>query len=132
MAQTALVRSYVERNVVDPARREGRLEFSVIAGDVHKALGFSNLVPLVCQALRSKILLKKNGLELKSEAGPPSGLSTTMVFTYRFVSTLANTRPAQSGLRTLTGIGKDAWKPWGGGETFLKRERQQFQTKAGK
>lgn len=131
MAYTSseLVRRYVERNAVDPARREGRLEFSVVAGDVHKALGFSNRVPLVCQALRSKHLLSKNGLEIRSETGPPSGLSTTMVFTYRFVSQPPNVRPAQADLRTLAGIGKDVWKRWGGGEAFLKQERAQFQSK---
>jgi hypothetical protein len=129
MAHTELVRSYVERNIVDPARREGRLEFSVVAGDVHKALGFSNRVPLVCQALKSKLLLSKNGLELKSATGPPSGLSTTMVFTYRFASAPANAKPTKSGLRTLAGIGKDVWKRWGGGEAFLKQERLQFKSK---
>ena len=118
-----LVRSYIEQNFVGPARREGRLEFSVVAGEVHRALGLSNRVPLVCQALRSKQLLTKNALELKSEAGPPSGLSTTMVFTYRFVSP---TKPTPSSLRALVGIGKSLWNDWGGGEAFLTQERAQF------
>src|SRR5689334_3175810 len=87
---TDLVRSYVEQHAIASARREGRVEFSVVAGDVHKALGFSNRVPLVCQALRSKRFLNNNGLELKSQSGPPSGLSTTMTFTYRFVIPLTN------------------------------------------
>jgi hypothetical protein len=121
-----LVRSYVEQQVIRPARSKGQLEFSIVAGDVHKALRFSHLVPLVCQALRKKEWLHKNGLELKNEIGPPSGLSTTMVFTYRFVSIDAN--PAPSGLRGLAGIGKDLWKDWGGGEAFLKQERADFQS----
>lgn len=124
-----MVRSYVERIAIEPARREGRSEFYVVAGDVHKALGFSNRVPLVCQALRSKQLLNKNGLELKSAAGPPSGQSTTMVFTYRFGPAPENAAPGKGGLRSLAGIGKDTWKLWGGGEAFLKHEREQFQTK---
>lgn len=128
MTDSDLVRSFVERNAVDRARREGQVEFSVRAGEIHKALGFSNRVPTVCQALRSKSLLTKNGLELKSESGPPSGLSTTMVFTYRFVSPPSPTDTSPNGLRKLLGIGKNLWKDWGGGEAFLKRERDEFQT----
>jgi hypothetical protein len=121
------IRSYVERNIIDPARRQGQLEISVVAGAIHSALGLSNRVPLVCQALRSKQLLTRNGLELKKETGPPSGQSTTMVFTYRFVG--PSSRVGPTGLRTLVGTGKDLWRGWGGGEAFLKEERSLFQAK---
>ena len=125
MKQTDLVRDFVVRTSVDPARRSGRTEFSVVAGEVHKALGFANRVPLVCQALRSKRWLTENGIELKNESGPPSGLGTKVVFTYRFLSKSSAAGP--KGLLSLLGIGKDLWKDWGGGESFLKGEREQFE-----
>ena len=126
VTHSELVRSYVERTAIVPARRAGQSEFAVKAGDVHRALGLSNRVPLVCQALRSKQLLVRNGLELKSEKGPRSGLSTTMEFTYRFVSPGTHHSSERAGLRGLVGIGKNLWKDWGGGESFLKRERARF------
>lgn len=125
-SKSDLVRSYVERNFIAPARRQARIEFSVVAGQVHSALGLKNRIAIVCQALRNEKWLTRNGLELKTETGPPSGLSTTVVFTYRFV---APDQPgAPTGLRTLVGIGKDLWSAWGGGETFLNSERSQSET----
>jgi hypothetical protein len=117
------VREYVERHAVEPARKQGQMEFPVVAGEVHKSLGFSNRLPLVCQALRSKRLLERNGLSLKSAEGPPSGLSTRTVFTYRFVSAPERASGSYNALLALEGIGKDLWKPWGGGEAFLKQLR---------
>jgi hypothetical protein len=102
------------------------MEFSVVAGEVHKALGFTNQVPLVCQALRSRKLLQANNIVIKSESGPPSGQSTTMVFTYRFADSPGTPRQQQkepSPLRALAGKGRWLWNKWGGGESFLKQER---------
>lgn len=126
MKYSDLVREHVEQRAVKPARNAGKMEFSVVAGEVHKALGFSNQVPLVCQALRSRKLLQANNIVIKSESGPPSGQSTTMVFTYRFADTPGT--PAQkqtepSPLRALAGKGKALWGTWGGGESFLRQER---------
>ncbi len=126
MKYSDLVREHVEQRAVKPARNAGKMEFSVVAGEVHKALGFSNQVPLVCQALRSKKLLQANNIVIQSETGPPSGQSTTMVFTYRFVNpptgpTQQELRP--SPLRALAGKGKTLWLNWGGGQSFLEKER---------
>ncbi|MFN7931902.1 MAG: hypothetical protein U0R19_01170 [Bryobacteraceae bacterium] len=120
-----LVRDYVRQHPLQQARARGLKEFSVVSGDVHKALGLTNRVPTVCQALRSKRLLRENNLILKSETGPPSGLSTTMVFTYSFAST-APESSRQHPLRALAGAGKKLWADWGGGEAFLKKERSAF------
>ena len=126
MKYSDLVREHVEQRAVKPARNAGKMEFSVVAGEIHKALGFSNQVPLVCQALRSKKLLQANNIVIKSESGPPSGQSTTMMFTYRFIN--PPSAPAQpskepSPLRALAGRGSALWLKWGGGESFLKQER---------
>lgn len=124
MAHSDLIREYVRRHPLKQAQARGLKEFSVVSGDVHKALGLHNRVPTVCQALRSKRLLQENNLILKSESGPPSGLSTTMVFTYAFAGNPAT--PPQHPLRALAAKGKHLWDQWGGGDAFLKKERTAF------
>lgn len=128
MAYSDLVRDYVRQHPLQQARARGLKEFSVVSGEVHKALGLTNRVPTVCQALRSKRLLRENNLILKSETGPPSGLSTTMVFTYSFAGTAPETSHHHP-LRALAGSGKKLWADWGGGESFLKKERSAFRNR---
>ncbi len=125
MGYSDLVRDYIRQHPLRQAHNRGLKEFSVVSGDVHKALGLTNRVPTVCQALRSKRLLRENNLILKSETGPPSGLSTTMVFTYAFAESADAAAPRHS-LHSLQGKGKHLWDQWGGGETFLKKERAAF------
>jgi hypothetical protein len=54
---------------------------SIRAGDIHKELGFSRRIPVVCSALRSRKFLKNCGIELTYIDGPNN--STTTSFTYR-------------------------------------------------
>ena len=75
------VRDYVKRKYVDPARNEGQESISVRAGDIHRELGFSRRIPVVCSALRSRKFLKKCDIELTYIGGPNN--STTTTFTYR-------------------------------------------------
>src|SRR5580658_9180479 len=83
MNKTDEVIQYVRSSYVEPAVKGGEKIIKVRAGDVHRALRFSNRVPTVCQALTSKRFLDQNSLVLIDKQGPPSGLSTTTVFTYR-------------------------------------------------
>jgi hypothetical protein len=75
------VRDYVKRNYIDPAQKKGEETLSIRAGDIHKELGFSRRIPVVCSALRSRKFLKKCGIELTYVGGPNN--STTTSFTYR-------------------------------------------------
>ncbi len=118
------VRTWVEDNVIQPARARGDRTFTVTAGDVHRDLGLKNRVPLVCQALKSKRLLEKNHLVLKDVSGPPSGLSTTLRITYE-ISADENA-PARNPLWGLRGIAKDIFRQLGGGENFIRREREEL------
>ena len=99
----------------------------VTAGEVQKGVHLSNRAPLVCQALKSRKFLEENDLVLERWDGPPSGMSTTVVFTYRLGSS-----PRQSDKRhddplmQLWGAGKAAFEKLGGGEAFLRRERGDF------
>ena len=129
MTQSDQVIQYVQRSYIEPAKKRGDSAVSIKAGDVHKALRWNNRVPSVCQALSSKRFLEQNHLTLIEKQGPPSGLSTTTVFTYRLQA--QGELPAKpvkkaSLLLSLQGAGKEVFKKLGGGEAFLREERRSW------
>jgi hypothetical protein len=75
------VRDHVKRKYIDPARKKGKKTVSIRAGNIHKELGFSRRIPVVCSALRSRKLSKKCNIELTYIGGPNN--STTTTYTYR-------------------------------------------------
>ena len=75
------VRDHVKKNYIDPAKKDGKNSLSLKAGDIHKELGFSRRIPVVCSALRSRKLQKKCNIELSYVGGPNN--STTTTFTYK-------------------------------------------------
>jgi len=75
------VRDYVKRKYIDPAKKDSKETLSIRAGDIHKELGFSRRIPVVCSALRSRKFLKNCDIELTYIGGPDN--STTTTFTYR-------------------------------------------------
>ena len=75
------VRAHMKRKYFDPAKKGGKSTLTVRAGDIHKELGFSRRIPVVCSALRSRKLSKDCGIELTYIGGPNN--STTTTFTYR-------------------------------------------------
>ena len=84
---------------------------------------------MVCQALKSKRFLSQNHLVLKDVTGPPSGLSTTVRFTYEIVSGKADGESSAKGQHTLLafrGIAKDLYEELGEWENFIKQEREQL------
>lgn len=119
------VRRYVRERYIDPARQRGETTVRVVAGEVHKALGLSNRVPLVCAALKSDIFLKDNGLSLNQIEGPPSGLSTTVAYTYGLGQHEA-TAGAPHPLWNLRGVAKSLYQEYGGGEAHIQAERKAF------
>jgi len=131
MAATALhsdsdlIRQHAFEVYLTTARRRGERTFSINVGTVHKALALSNRVPLVCAALGSKKFLTQNHLRLVSKTGPPSGQSTTVTYTYQFedVEPLPGNQDAWIKLR---GALKDVFAELGGGEAYLRAERNAF------
>lgn len=126
MTYSDRVIQYVRESYLEPASKSGSTIVRVRAGDVHKALHWNNRVPSVCQALVSRRFLEENNLELIEKHGPPSGLSTTTVYTYRLNKTERPQKKAPSLLLSLRGKGKAAFARLGGGERFLKEERQRW------
>ncbi|MBV9745349.1 MAG: hypothetical protein JO099_16425 [Acidobacteriia bacterium] len=124
---TDRVREYALREYIEPARRHGEITVRIVAGEVQKALGLHNRSPLVCNALRSRKLLEQNHLALVKAEGPPGGMSTTMTFTYRLLDAgKEQTKPQADGLLSLYGIGKEVFASLGGGEAFIRSERENF------
>ncbi|HXB68317.1 MAG TPA: hypothetical protein VNY05_08740 [Candidatus Acidoferrales bacterium] len=121
------VREYARVNYIEPARQRHESTVRIIAGDVHKALHLEGRVPSVCQALSGPKFLEENHLTLEKREGPPSGQSTTVVFTYRLADEHRATDELQeSPLLRLWGIGKEVFESLGGGEAFIRRERERF------
>jgi hypothetical protein len=123
MTHANVIRETASRYIAE-ARKRGDDKVTIVAGDIHRELGLHNLVPSVCSALGSENFLEQNQVELIGKEGPPSGKSTTVKFTYRL--TKQSKVDAFAGLR---GIAKDLFKSLGGGEAYLKKERQEFDRK---
>ena len=121
------VRQYVLAQYIQPAQARDERTVSVTAGDVHKALGLKNRVPLVCAALRSRRFLSENHLRLKDESGPPSGMGTTVKFTFEIAyGSTGSVAAGQNPLWQLRGIAKGVFKKPGEWEDIVKQEREQL------
>lgn len=75
------VRDHVKRKYIDPAKKSGKKSISIRAGDIHKELGFTRRIPVVCSALRSKKLQNNCGIKLSYIDGHNN--TTAATFTYR-------------------------------------------------
>jgi len=132
MSPTDITKEHVIANYVRPARLRGDRSVQVRVGNVLKELGWTNRTPSVFSTLNSQAFLKEAGLELVEKRGGPAsgGPSTTWVFVYRLVD-YAEAREAKtkvvpngSGLLALKGILADVFRQLGGGEAYLKAERE--------
>jgi len=85
----------------------------------------------VFSTLSSQTFQKEAGVELVKKLGGPSsgGPSTTVRFVYRVLDDGASSTPVEkvvpngAGLMSLYGICRDTFRQLGGGEAFLKAER---------
>ncbi len=94
----------------------------------------SNRVPQVCTALSAAKFLEPNSLRLVETSGPPSGKSTTVVYTYEFRDSApggATHRVPATGsiyakLRQMEGILRDVYRELGGAERAIREEREGY------
>jgi hypothetical protein len=138
------VRAVALERYLEPALRAGRKQFSVAVRDVLQDLvarGFPPAnIPQVCTALRKETFLRQHGIEIDHIEGPPSKMSTTVVFHYRAASPNGNgaagekpfdKKEGESGEETpsarafrlterLRGLLKEELTEYGGGEAFLR------------
>jgi len=81
-------------------------------------------------ALKSGKFLDSNGVRLVSQTGPQSGLSTTVTYTYEFLDA-PHADASQDAWSRLRGALKDVFHELGGGESYLREEREHFQGPGG-
>jgi len=122
------IRSFAAREYLQAARHQGANRVQIRVGDVHRALKLNNRVPNVSSALRSRIFLEKNHLEIEEVSGPPSGMGTRTTFTYRLLDEKEPHSEAREvvNFEKIRGLLKDALATLGGGESFLRHEREHF------
>jgi hypothetical protein len=119
------IRDRARREYVIPAERRGEHTLTIVVGDLVKAMELRNRTPAVCTALASRLFLRENHLVLESREGPPSGLSTTTRFTYRIVAGDEGSAQADP-FEGFRGAGREMFKQLGGGEAFIREEREAF------
>jgi hypothetical protein len=121
------IREHAARTYVKAAKQQGLKKFTIQAGDVHREMGFKeNRVPAVCSALKSQKFLIENRLRLLEQSGPPSGMSTTVRLTYEFTEGSGDhsQRSKPDSFLALRGILREVFQELGGGENFIRKERE--------
>jgi hypothetical protein len=142
------VRALASAKYVQPALKAGKSRFSVAVRDVIQDLvsqGFPpGNTPQVCTALRTKQFLREHGIEIEGIDGPPSKMSTTVVYRYRVAESGTQaemTRTSSDGEETpeawahrltgkLFGLLKDELAEYGGSEAFLRWVRSEEENAA--
>lgn len=132
MKPTEQTKRHVISTYVEPARQRGEKTVQVRVGNVQKELGWTNRTPSVFSTLSSKEFQQEAGVELiERTGGPPSGgPSTTWKFIYQVQGESSDgAQPKRmaakrNGLRDLYGLCAETFKALGGGEEFLRRERE--------
>jgi len=128
MKQADQIRIYARERYVAQARAQRERRFSIRTGDVVRDMKLRwRSTPAVCSALKTREFLKENALRLVSTAGPPSGLTTTVTYTYEFVEGRERqVLDRQDAWNRLRGALKDVFAEYGGGEAYLRAERASF------
>ena len=109
-----------------PAKKRGDGSVTIRVGDIHREMKLNSRVPAVCQALGSRIFLKENDFKLESRQGPPSGQSSTVVFTYRWASG-GPPGSSTSLFERMRGLAKDLFpSPSDEWEESVRRDRESF------
>jgi hypothetical protein len=140
--QAQSIREYLRTHYFEPARRRRETLVTLRAGDIHRELGLRNRVPSVCQVMESRILEKEAGVKVSSKQGPPSGRGTTLTVTYAVnpkqeeapktgnsppePTPAWHEHPGVALFYELRGMGADFYAAEGGGEAWLKKERENF------
>ena len=120
------IRIHSSKKYVLPARRQKMKRFSIRAGDVVRELGLNGRRPAVCSALKGHKFLQHNNLRLIEIRGPKSGQSTTVIYTYEFVDMKKSDLPKEDPWIRLRGALKSVFRELGGGEAYLRNERDNF------
>lgn len=120
------IRAHGREKYVLPARDKRMPRFSIRAGDVVKEMGIGyGRAPAVCSALKTHQFLLENELRLVQATGPKSGQTSTVTYTYEFANSGVSL-PSEDAWLRLRGALKDVFADMGGGEAYLRAERNNF------
>ena len=75
-----LIREFVRRNYIEPARKAGQQQVVVRAGDVHSQLKLVSEMPHVCSALGANKFATFAGVKLLDRDGPHQGANMRFTF----------------------------------------------------
>jgi len=131
---TEETKRHVISKYVKPARSKGDRTIQIRVGNVQKELGWTNRTPSVFSTLSSKEFQQEAGVELIEKKGGPAsgGPSTTWQFIYRVLGEDETTAPrakavqSGAGLMAMYGIAADIYREVGGGEAFIRSQREDF------
>lgn len=74
------VRAYCIKEIIEPARARGASEVAIRAGDVHRAMGYTNRLPLVCSALGAAVFEQRARVQRTGVDGPLASTTTVIRF----------------------------------------------------
>jgi hypothetical protein len=120
------IRKHGREKYVLPARTKKQRRFSIRTGDVVRELRLHGRVNSACSALKSRTFLEQNGLRLVERSGPSSGQSTTVTYLYEFLDTPESSAMNVDPWTELRGALKQVYAELGGGESYLRGERENF------
>src|SRR5579863_768045 len=129
MKKADAYREFANRRYVEPARRSGEKFVRIKTGDIVNGLALKNSTPNVCSAIESKIFERLSRVKLIGKrSSAPKGTSTTTEFTFEILDVEGRGEGEPSPRRVtfadLEGIGKEAFAALGGGEAFIRSERE--------
>ena len=77
------IRAYANKAFIEPARRAGRTEAIIVAGDVHKDMRLESRMPAVCAALDAQKFQDEYRVVLSDRTGPRQSSTVTWRFSIR-------------------------------------------------
>ena len=129
MTKTTLsdqIREFTKHEYIQPARRRGDKVVRVLIGDIHRKMKLQSRFPAVCQALSSNLFLDENSLELEGREGPPSGVSSTVVFTYRLAGEPRQAMSRKEIFESVRGIARNLFRHPDDWEKSIRADREGF------
>jgi hypothetical protein len=75
-----LIREFVNRHYIEPARKAGKKQISVRAGEVHSKMLLTSRMPQVCSALGATLFETEYRVKLIQRDGPHNGGNLELTF----------------------------------------------------
>ena len=80
MNRADLIRQFVLKSYIEPARARGDTEVTVRAGDVHKAMQLHDAMPAVASALGANKFQEFAKVKLVKREGPQNGANLLLTY----------------------------------------------------